>query len=32
MEHQERRFSIGKKMYVFVLGVVVLTIAGIWFL
>ena len=32
MEHIERRFSIGKKMYVFVLGVVVLTIAGIWFL
>ena len=32
MEHQERRFSIGKKMYVFVLGVVVVTIAGIWFL
>lgn len=32
MEHTERRFSIGKKMYVFILGIVVLAIAGIWFL
>ena len=32
MEHTERRFSIGKKMYVFVLGIVVVTIIGIWFL
>ncbi len=32
MEHREIRFSIGKKMYVFVIAIVLLAIAGIWIL
>lgn len=32
MEHREIRFSIGKKMYVFVITIVLLAIAGIWIL